>query len=148
MTNDIFTFGAIAGIIANIPVNIFDYILYRLQINKVFIWQISASAFVERKDIKTTLGLIIGAVNDYIMAGIKGVFVMYLLYFTGEEFYIFKGIAAGLFFWVAFFGTALRLKIARIDPVEPITNLTHLAWHVLMGGLIVVLIVHGKFLIE
>ena len=29
----------------------------------------------------------------------------------------------------------LRLKIARIDPVTPATNLTHLTWHIFLGGL-------------
>jgi len=133
MINDLFTVGALAGLLANIPINLFDYFLYRLGINKIFIWNISTSAYVERKDIKTKLGLLIGAINDYTMAGIKGVITVSLLYFTGTEFYLLKGIAVGLFFWMAFFGIILRLKIARIDPVEPMTNLTHLSWHILLG---------------
>jgi len=143
MINDLFIAGALSGIIANIPINIFDYILYRLKINKIFIWHISASAFVEKKDIKNITGLFIGAVDDYTMAAIKGVFIAYLLYFTGTEFYIIKGIGAGLFFWLCFFGIILRLKIARIDPVEPATNLTHLTWHILLGGLTAWLIIMG-----
>ncbi|ACB85872.1 hypothetical protein [Natranaerobius thermophilus] len=141
MIDDIFTLGLLSGVVANIPINILDYFLYRLGINKIFIWHISASAFVEKKDIKTSAGLFIGAINDYILAGFKGVTVSYLLYFTSPSFYLIKGVSVGLFFWLLFFGIILRSNIARKDPVEPTTNITHMTWHILLGGLSALLII-------
>jgi len=89
--------------------------------------------YIEKKDLHTPAGLIIGAAADYIMGGVKGVVLAYLIYFTGWDFYLFKGIAVGLLFWLICFGLILRLNIAGIDPVEPGTNLTHLSWHILLG---------------
>ncbi|OWZ83411.1 hypothetical protein [Natranaerobius trueperi] len=142
MINDIFTLGALAGVIANIPVNLFDFFLYHFGINKIYIWHISTSVFVEKKDIKTGIGLFIGFINDYSVAGVKGVITAFLLHFTGSEFYLLKGITVGLFFWLIIFGCLLRLKIAHLDPVEPITNLSHLTWHILFGALTSWLIVY------
>ena len=142
MIDDVFTTGAVAGLIANVPANIFGLIMYRLGISKIFIWQISATVFVENKDMNTPPGIFMGAINDYIMAGLKGVLTAYLLYFTGTEFYLFKGIAVSLFFWIVIFGMILRTNIAGYDPVDPLSNITYLIWHVLLGILTPLLIIY------
>jgi len=112
---DLFALGLVFGALENLPVNLIDYLLHRVGINKVFIWHVSTSTFVEKKDIKTKVGLFIGAVNDYAMASFKGFVTVYVLYFTGVEHYIIKGVGVALFFWMLFFGAILRLSIARVD---------------------------------
>ena len=142
MINDVFTASAVAGIVANIPVVILSYVLYRLNINKVFVWHIAATMFIENKDVNTAPGIILGAISDFVVAGFKGVIIGYLLYFTGFSFYLFKGLTVSLLFWILVFGFILRMKITGWDPVDPATNLVHLAWHIILGLLTAYFIVH------
>ena len=134
--NDKYAFGIFASIIANIPINILDYFFYSIDINKYHMWHIAASAYFKVADTDTIPGLITGAFTDYFTASIMGVTIIYLLYFTGTEYFWLKGLSVGAGWWLFAFGVILRSKIGRIDPIDPGTNLYHIFEHVSLGILI------------
>lgn len=147
--HDRYTFGIIAGIIANIPVNILDYVSTSLNIGEYHIWQIAASAYFTKAQLDTLPALFIGMITDYATAGLLGVISVYLLYLTGKEYYLIKGISIGIAFWILFYGVILRSNITRIDPTGAGTNLSDFTWHIILGVLTSWFIVkYGKHLLE
>ena len=138
---DKYSFAVFASLIANIPINILDFIIYKLGINKYLMWHIAASAYFKKSDVHTIPALITGAATDYITAGLMGVPIFYLLYWTGKDYFWLKGISIGGFWWLTAFGVILRCKVARIDPVDASTNLYHLSEHILLGFLTALIIV-------
>ena len=145
---DKYSFAILAAILANIPINILDYIFYILDINQYHMWHIAASAYFKAKDTGTIPALITGAITDYSTASIFGLIIIYLLYFTGTEYYWLKGLSVGALSWLFSFGIILREHVSRIDPVDPGTNLYHVAEHYLLGLLIAWIIAkYGKELL-
>ena len=135
-SKDKYSFAILAAVIANIPINILDYIFYALDINQYHMWHIAASSYFKTQDTGTIPALITGAITDYSTASIIGIAIIYLLYFTGTEYFWLKGLSIGAGSWLFAFGFILRKHVSRIDPVDPGTNLYHIAEHYLLGFLI------------
>lgn len=72
---DRYSFGIISGALANILINLLDFIFYSIGINKYHMWQIAASAYFEIEDTQTIPALIIGAVSDYSTVALMGVVI-------------------------------------------------------------------------
>ncbi|MCK8827734.1 hypothetical protein MWH25_08250 [Natroniella acetigena] len=146
---DKLTFGAAAGMIANIFKNIFVFGLYFFNIIQYTTWHMASSSYISKDRINTLGSLIPGAVTDYFMASIMGIIIMYLLYFTGKEHYIFKGVMVGLFYWVAIYGIVMSLETTYINPDDLITTLSQIAAHLIIGSLTAFIIVkYGSGLLE
>ncbi|MCK8817446.1 hypothetical protein MWH28_08750 [Natroniella sulfidigena] len=146
---DKLTFGAVAGMIANIFKNAFIFGLYFFDVIKYTTWHMASSSYISKDRINTLGSLIPGAVTDYFMASIMGIIIMYLLYFTGKENYIFKGVMVGLFYWVAIYGIVMSLEITYINPDDLITNLSQIVAHLIIGSLTAFIIVkYGSGLLE
>jgi len=146
---DKYSFGILASVLANIPINILDYFFYLIDINEYHMWQIAASAYFKVEATHTIPALITGAITDYSTAGIMGLSILYLLYFTGTEHFWLKGLSIGAIWWLFSFGVILRTKIGRIDPIDPGTNLYHIAEHFFLGFFIAWIInKYGKKVLE
>lgn len=138
---DKYSFAIFAAVLANIPMNILDYIFYTLDINQYHMWHIAASSYFKVKDTGTIPALITGAITDYSAASIIGIAILCLLYFTGTDYFWLKGLSVGAGSWLFAFGIILRRHVSRIDPVDPGTNLYHITEHYLLGLLIACIIV-------
>mgnify|MGYP006270922929 CR=1 FL=1 len=142
---DKYTLSIVATLIANTIKNIIDYSLYVLDITEHSIYQIAASAYFSVADTRTLPALIVGIFTDYAVAMILGLLIVYVLYYTSSDYFLVKGISVGLLSWLLVFGIILRMKVGRIDPVDPATNLVNLIEHLLLGALIAFFIVkYGK----
>ena len=130
---DKFFLGVFAAFIAELIDNSYDWIMYAFDMNKYHEWHIAASTYFPISKLHTIPALIVGCVADFTIAAILGVIIVYLLYWTGIDFYMIKGIGVTLCAWLIIFGAILRMKIGRIDPVDAGTNLEHLADHILLG---------------
>jgi hypothetical protein len=130
---DKLTLGIAAAIIANIIVSIIDLVCYKLNINQFNRFQIAASPYFQVPDVDTIPAIIVGIIADFSVAAFFGVIMVYILFYTGADFYYVKGLFVALIFWLILYGIVLRLNIARIDPVDPGTNLVHLAIHLILG---------------
>lgn len=135
IVKDKIVLGTLAGILSNVVVTIIDIVFYHLGVNQFVHFHIAASAFFPSSEVYNTSALIIGAVADFALAAFLGVVIAYTLYFTGSDYFYIKGIGVGLTFWLLIYGIVLRLKIARIDPIDSGTNLVHLTIHLILGFL-------------
>lgn len=138
---DKYTIAIIATLVANTIKNVVDYGFYLLNITEHAIYHIAASAYFSVEDTRTLPATIVGIFTDYAVAMILGLIIMYVLSYTSSDYFWIKGISVGLLSWLLVFGMMLRMKVGRIDPIDPGTNVVNLTEHLLLGVLIAFLIV-------
>ena len=128
--------GALSAVLATTGLNIVDLASVLLGTNKWHIWQIAGSLYFKTESLKTIPALFIGAMTHTSIMGLAGVVICYVLYFTGRDHYLVKGFGILMIFWIFLFGIILRLGIARIEPLDPGTNLSHYVGHATAGLMI------------
>jgi hypothetical protein len=96
---DKFLYGALFGIIADIPKEIVDFAIY-LSGSKFYCWMIPAGITLSPKWNNTFWGLFIGGLNDLIIAGVLGVGLTYFLMLMEERYLFFKGICYSIGIWL------------------------------------------------
>ena len=127
-----FLLGAVAGIAANIIINILDYILYFFNFSEYLALHIAASIYFPIGELKTIEAVIFGLVLDYILAIILGIATVYFLHYTGTDLFIVKGIAIGTISTLLVDGLLLEVVEDTVDAFDP----EHLTHHLLLGVLI------------
>jgi len=131
---DRFTLGLLSGIAANIGKNLVSrYAESRGFSQKSFV-DTAAGFFLKKRDIKTTVGRIVGILSDFSTAITIGVVNAYLLTHTGKDRWFLKGMGTGSIFWVAMYGFLGSIgKNQPVYPVSPGTALTSFLGHTLFG---------------
>ncbi len=133
MFRDIVIIGAIIGLLADAVKLLVNYIFYLLGYTNVVFWQITASRFLERKDLFSPGAYIIGGVADITVTAALGVLFVVVIYFTGKRYLWIKGIGFGLFIWVGLFGTLLGQAVQAKLPQEPSGIMVTIVAHFVFG---------------
>ncbi|NLG84755.1 MAG: hypothetical protein GX493_09180 [Firmicutes bacterium] len=97
MRQDSIVMGALAGTVGNLVKEFVVCPMYFLGwIHYPFV-HLAASFFVKRSTIRNPLSLAKGFLTDYSVAAILGIFLLYVLTYTGKDHAVFKGMLLGLF---------------------------------------------------
>lgn len=126
--------GAAASLVATIPQVIFDFISYQLGFSKYYAFQISGSIYLTRGLAGKGEGLILGGLVWEFMAVLLGVFTVYILKFTGRDYWWLKGIAiSNMVMFIIIYGLLHSLDSATIIPLDFQTNLTLFIDNIIFG---------------
>ena len=118
--DDKITLGVVSGLIGALLLGIIDYIMFVLDLEKWQLLNIAASAYFKVEDVGTIPALFVGGITHLANAGLLGVIICYVLYYTGIDFYWLKGIGVSLMFWLFAYGVILRANIGRMIPQIPL----------------------------
>ncbi len=94
---DIFIGGSVAGLIGGIIGIAFSHSLFLLGLTPISSLHLAAALVLPEMFVLTTGGVFISLVTHLIVASVFGVALILILYYTGKDYYIFKGIASGAF---------------------------------------------------
>ena len=133
MFKDKIILGILVALLANTVKLTFNYISFMLNFTDAVFWQLIAALFLDREDVFTPLGLLIGATADSIVMGFLGVIFIYFIYLTGKENLWIKGIGFGMLIWVSFFGVLLIQLIKNTIPPTPSGIIVTIVAHLLFG---------------
>lgn len=133
MIKDFVTQGALVGIAADIIKLTFNYIAHLLNFTPVVFWQLTATRFLDKKDLYKPMAYIIGGVADVTFSAILGVMFVYFIYYLGVRHVLIKGIGFGLGVWVIVFGTLLSQSIQAKLPQNPVGIIVTILAHVFFG---------------
>jgi len=99
---DKFVLGALFGLIANLPKMLLDIILFRSGFSKFFCFHVTGGVILSKQWLFTPQGYCIGAVMDFIFAGILGVLGIYAVWLFREKggYLCLKAIGFSLFIWL------------------------------------------------
>jgi len=98
---DKFLYGALFGILADIPKEIVDFTIYLLG-SKFYCWMIPAGITLSPKWNGTFWGLVVGGLNDFIIAGALGVGLTYFLTIMEKKHLFLKGMCYSFGIWLFF----------------------------------------------
>lgn len=129
---DKFFLGLLTGVIAKTVMFIVDLAAFLLKLDDQFFWYIAASPFVPIDEIRSLNAIIIGLISDYTVAISLGIVVVFLLYYTGTDFFYLKGLTVGLFYWLMY-GFLLNIHVIRIRPAHTTASSINLLLHILIG---------------
>ena len=107
-----------------------------LKFTPIVFWQITASRFLDKKDLFKPPAFLVGAVADIVTSAFLGVLFIYLVRYTGKKYLLFKGLGFGLLIWVGLFGTFLRQagNTLQLNATSIIVTLVaHAAYGIAMG---------------
>jgi hypothetical protein len=96
---DKFLYGAFFGIIANIAKEIIDFSIYFLG-SKFYCWMIPAGITLSPRWDGTFWGIVIGGINDFIIAGMLGVGLTYFLTIMEKRHLFLKGMCYSVGVWL------------------------------------------------
>jgi hypothetical protein len=132
MPKDKVVIGVIIGLLADGLKLISNYIMFKLDFTKVVFWQITASNFLEKKDLFKPIAYFIGAVADITVTSFLGIIFVFFITYAGKNYLYIKSIGYGLFIWVALFGTLLTQEVQQKLPQSPsgivVTIIAHLVY--------------------
>jgi len=141
MLKDKILVGSMAGIIATLFKAIPNLILWKLKIVPALYLHIAASSLILPKDVNRPIGIIIGLIADLITGGTIGILAAQGLKIFGCDYLAHKGLVIGSLVWLFGFGVALNLGVAKINPSDPLLQLTSLIDHLIFGLITVYLII-------
>jgi hypothetical protein len=98
---DKFLLGAIFGVLANIPKEIIDFTIYLLG-SKFYCWMIPAGITLSPKWNGTFWGIVVGGLNDFIIAAVLGVGLTYFLEIMEKKYLFVKGMCYSFGIWLFF----------------------------------------------
>lgn len=129
---DKFFLGFVTGVIAKTVMFIVDLIAYLLKFDDQFFWYIAASPFVPLNQLTSPSAIVIGLISDYAVALSLGIIVVYLLHYTGTDYFYLKGLTVGLIYWLMY-GLLLNIQVIRIRPATTAASSINLLLHILIG---------------
>ncbi len=127
--------GTLAGLVASIPQLILNFFFVSLGISAYYSFQLSAGVFVRDHQTTITLGgLLLGGLLWEFASAFLGVLIVYVLHFTGREYWWLKGILSSIsFMYILIFGFIFDMGIARIIPQDIGSNFAILFENALFG---------------
>lgn len=128
--------GAMIGLLADAVKLSLNYLAFLLKFTPIVFWQITASRFLEKKDLFKPLALVIGAVADLFTSAFLGIVFLYATRYMGKKYLLLKGLGFGVIVWVGLFGTVLRQTgiILQLDVSSiAVTLIAHAAYGVALG---------------
>lgn len=112
MLKDRILAGTMAGMTASFLKTIPNIILWRMGVVEHMYLFIASSALISPEDVTKVWGLILGVVVDIITGGTLGLLMIYLLTFTGRDYWWYKGLIVGNIVWL--FGLGLAINFGNL----------------------------------
>ena len=127
--------GSLVGLGAGIVIGIISFGLYMLNICQMCLIAIGGGVLWQEMLVSNAplSWILIGWITHLIISGLLGVFIIYVLYLTGWDFALLKGLLIGTAFWFIdiVFISSLAGYISRT--ANPVDLLIILAYHMLYG---------------
>lgn len=133
MIKDLVFQGALVGIAADFIKLAANYLAYLMNFTPVVFWQLTATRFLERKDLFKPIAYLIGGVADVTFSAILGVMFVYFVYFFGAKHLWIKGLGFGLSVWALVFGTLLGQSVEAKLPQNPTGIIVTIVAHIFFG---------------
>lgn len=130
-----FKIWVISGIGGVIIRDSYSFFAKQIGLANFFIWNVAADIFIKASELKSFWGNILGIATDLIIGGMIGVAFGLFLNFTGNKDYLLKGVGAGLFTWLFFFGLVFHNlpQTATAAPKDALSSLSAIVGHTIFG---------------
>jgi len=125
--------GSISGVVASIPIQVFDPLMHKRGITDVPYGYYASSIFSTKNKTKTPAAKALSVLINFTNSGLVGTAISYTLSLTGKDKAIAKGAGIGTMMWVGIAGLLSNVGL-NIQSKKPITPLISFAEHVIFGA--------------
>lgn len=136
LIRDKLIFGALAGVVADLALNIPEFILWRLKLLPHPLFHYAGSLFMSVDMLHNAyLGEWMGFLASKVYGAFLGVVFIYLLVFTGRRYFITKGVIYGAFIWLVSYCGLAALPVVKLSvhPRTPLEVFIFFFLHLLFG---------------
>jgi len=126
--------GAIGGLIASAPIQIFDALLHERGITDVPYGYSASKVFLNKNKTKTPASKALSGLINFTTSGLVGTALAYTLSLTGKDKAVLKGAGVGAVMWLGIAGLLANVGL-NVQSKRPITPLLSFAEHTLFGAL-------------
>lgn len=130
---DRFWLGVISGLGGNLVKTAIEEFFKRKGVIKSTAIEKASGIFVDKKDISSPQGRMVGFIADNMIAGALGVSCVYWLTLMGRDKYLLKGGFLGAIEWTTIYGVLSRAGATSIFPVKPADALVGFVSHFAFG---------------
>lgn len=130
---DRYWLGIISGIGGNLAKNLLESIFVKRGLLKITARQKAAGIFVNKSDIDTPGGRLLGIVADNMIAAMLGITCTYWLTLMGKDKHLLKGAGLGAVEWASLYGVASKVGATSMVPMKPQDALFALLGHFAFG---------------
>ena len=132
---DPFVMWVISGVIGVSIRNIYSFFAKQIGLAQFYIWNLGASLMVEKPQIQTIWGNVLGLIIDGVIGGMFGVVIGLLLEWRGNSNYIIKGWGIGMMSWMFFYGILYHNLPFTVEtaPKDALSNISAFIGHSIYG---------------
>lgn len=127
--------GGISGAMAYITRDIYSFIAKQVGLAKFYVWQITADLFMDKKEVSSFFGNLVGILGDIVFGAVIGIFFVYFVKFTNTKNFLLKGWGVGLAVWLLLYAILLGAlpSSASSAPKEALSNFSAFIGHTILG---------------
>jgi len=126
--------GAISGILASVPIQIFDPLIHERGITDVPYSYSASKIFLVKNKTKTPASKALSFLINSTASGLVGTALAYTLSLTGKDKAVIKGIGVGALMWIGTAGLLANIGL-NVRSKRPITPLLSFAEHATFGAI-------------
>lgn len=133
--NDRVLIGGIAGALAFMTRDIWSFFAKQIGLAKFYVWQITASVFMDKKEAGTFFGNVVGILGDIAFGSAVGIVFVYFVKVTNTKNFIIKGWGFGLATWLLVYAILYGAlpSSAASAPKDALSNVSAFIGHSILG---------------
>jgi hypothetical protein len=133
--DDHFVLWLLCGIISAFVRELYSITAKTIGLQQHLIWNIASGIFVDKGQVHTPLGIIVGFLGDFVTGGIIGFLYGLFLEWRGNQHYIVKGIVFGMATWLLVFGMVSHMLplTSKELPRDALSVFSSFIGHVIYG---------------
>ena len=120
---------------ANVIVTIFSIVTFLIGWNETFMYEVAAGSFLEKKQVETLIGTLIGIATDFGVSALFGLALALILKASTNNFWWLKGMLLAITWWIFFYGLLVGTQATARDVLDIGTNSQQLLGHLILGFL-------------
>ena len=135
MLNDRVLIGGIAGALGFLTRDVFSFFAKIIGLAKFYVWQITANTFMDKKEVSTFFGNVVGILGDITFGAVVGIFFVYFVKYTNTKNFLIKGWGIGLATWLLIYAILYRAlpSSAASAPKDALSNISAFFGHSILG---------------
>lgn len=127
--------GGIAGSLAILTRDIYSFLAKHIGLAKFYVWGMTADLFMEKKDVLSFFGHVVGILGDIVFGASIGIVFVYFIKYTNTKNFLIKSWGMGMAAWLLLFGILLHTLPGSTTsaPKDALSNFSAFFGHFIFG---------------
>ncbi len=127
--------GGFAGVLAILTRDTYSLFARQIGFAKFYVWGMTADLFMEKKDVMSFFGHVVGILGDIALGASIGIVFVYFIKYTNTKNFLIKSWGMGMATWLLLFGIVLHTLPGShtTAPKDALSNFSAFFGHSIFG---------------